>query len=88
MIAVVREAFSWTETREFADYAITFDDNLLTQLISNHPFPASNSDRFGRLIIDRDRVSKRVGPVRRRLKCWHIDNSVDEHTKISQFSKR
>ena len=88
MIAVVREAFSWTETREFADYAITFDDNLLTQLVSNHPFPASNSDRFGRLIIDRDRVSKRVGPVRRRLKCWHIDNSVDEHTKISQFSKR
>src|SRR5260370_13199220 len=87
VIALVREPFSRTETRKLADHAVTFDDNLLTQLVSDHPFSASNSDRFGRLIIDRDKVNKRVGSVRWRLECWHIDNFVDEHAKIRQFSK-
>ncbi len=82
VIAVVRETFPWTETRKFADDAVTFDDNLLTQLVSDDPFPASNSDRFGRLIVDRYKVNKRVGSVRWRLECWHIDNFVDDHTKI------
>jgi hypothetical protein len=87
VIALIGETLSRTKTRKLADHAVTFDDNLLTQLVSDHPFPASNGDRFGRLIIDRDKVNKRVGPVRWRLECWHIDNFVDEHTKIRQFSK-
>src|SRR5271157_1074839 len=87
VVALVRETFSRTKTRKLADHAVTFDDNLLTQLVSDHPSPASNSDRFGRLIINGDKVNKRVGSVRWRLQCWHIDNFVDEHTKIRQFSK-
>src|SRR5271166_5150891 len=87
VVALVRETFSRTKTRKLADHAVTFDDNLLTQLVSDHPFPASNGDRFGRLIINRNKVNKRVGSVRWRLQCWHIDNFVDEHTKIRQFSK-
>ena len=88
VITVVRESFSRPQARVLAHYAISLDDNFLTGLITDHPFPAADGDRFDRLIIDRDKVNKRVGPIGRRFECRHVNNLVDDHAKIRQFPKR
>ena len=88
VIAVVREPFSGTKAGVLADHTIAFDHNLLTSLVGNHPFAASDSDRFDRLIVNRNKINKRVRSIRRSLEGRHIDNLVNDHAKIGQFPKR
>jgi hypothetical protein len=82
VIAVVGEPFPRTQARIFSANTVSLDHYLLAGLISNYPFPASNRNRFPRLIVDRDKVRKRVRPVRRRFERRHINNFVDDHAKI------
>jgi hydroxymethylpyrimidine/phosphomethylpyrimidine kinase len=87
VIAVVGEPFPRPQARVFPANTVSLDHYLLAGLISNYPFPASNRNRFDRLIVDRDKVRKRVRPVRRRFERRHINNFVDDHAKIGQFPK-
>jgi hypothetical protein len=83
VIAVVGEPFPRPQAWVFPANPVSLDHYLLAGLISNHPFPASNRNRFPRLVVDRDKVRKRVRPVRRRFERRHINNFVDDHAKIS-----
>jgi hypothetical protein len=88
MIAVVRKPLSRPQTRIFADDTVPFDDDLFASLVADHPFSAPDCYRLRRLIVERDKVNKRVRPVRWRFESGHEDNLVDYHPKIGQFPKR
>ncbi len=73
--------------RKLTDDSVSLDDDLLACLIAYDPFPTSDRDSFGRLVVDRNKVSEWVWSVWWRLERRHKDDFVDDYSEIGQFAE-
>jgi hypothetical protein len=87
MVTVVGKPLSRPKVRKFTDHAVSLHHDLLAELISDDPFPATDRNRFRRLIVDCNKINKWIWPVWRRLERWHINEFIDRHAEIGQFAK-
>jgi hypothetical protein len=61
MVTVIGKPLARPKVRKFTNNAVSFNHDLLTNLIRDDPFPTADRDCLRRLIIDRYEIDKGYG---------------------------